>query len=766
MSRNPFEKAAMRCLLATAMGAAAVSGCFGVDHASQGDTLADMADARDGQPGDDAGLADLADGDAVVGPSAEPSSGELIAEARSSGVIDEKTAAYLDLLAQFSPDRLPQEYQAQSPLSALPSVVPMRIARAHIDEYGPTEKAAIEAMLARPDDPLWLVFPPDMEVQNAGAGAGSCRAGFSTPAAAARVVGKVADTKHYRINAVAPAGATDADKASLMKRVADGLKSLTPGVGGTAPVPFGTYLDQVYDVYATDHKMKEPKLMPAVAANGGLIPIYVAMCDGQTNDAFAEPNDGYIFVSVGIGFEDATLRRVVLPHEVFHIFQDAYDVPAVSRDLGWVNDAAAVAAEDLVAPDVRRWSGSLASSPNLPPGFGNAMARSFQCPEEPLHTDYSGKCKYRAPGAKQYDGAYSKFVVFKFMMRNYNLVMGEFWEKLKAAGGDPRDLFDDQNMGELQLALMGDVGGKNPYFDPGDRAAFQGSGASAVDLAPSDPERYTYKMNPAAYGQSVAYRITPSMDSSQSKTLNRLDNSSQPIQPGGTQRILLEVPEDVASREPGSCGSVWAFESYIEFSNCSECTVNRAEVLKSGGGPGISLDETDDDADTLSAPWAYPYAEWTVDEGDPIPGFILYVVTNHGSSAATFKGGLTVQQACTGACMEEYGKIIDGLQCPEFWCSDPCVDAGTCAEWYQNCLDSYREDLESKPGTFCLYVCTGNGHPYPEEASPECFRWQESTCKVSGVADCKTIPSDFVPIPTWPTARCQTFMVSDDEQCQ
>lgn len=734
-----------------------------IDEAS-GSDLAGTDVAPGDQAGPDSPTADIPDTDVVVNPS-ETSSEERIQEALEQGQLDQKRAALYELLAQFSPERLPPEYYSATPLGGLPSIVPMRIAKANLDLYSATERAAVEAMLASPDDPEWLVFPPDMVVQNAGAGGGTCRSAFVTPSPSARVFDTPIDTAHFRIKVVAPASATAADKTDLVKRLKAGLASNTPGVGGSGSVAFGDYLDKVYEYYLNFQGMKDPGSLAGPAANGGRIPIYVALCDGQTNDAFAEPNDGYIFVSVGIGFEDATLRRVVLPHEIFHVFQNAYDIPATSRDWSWVGDASAVEAEDLVAPDVRRWSGAYASSPLLPAGFANPMDRSFQCPEEPLHTDYLGRCKHRTDSGKHYAGAYSKFVVFKFLIQNYGLRMGEFWTKLKAAGGDPRGLFDDQSIGQMQLALLGDLAGRNPYFDSGDRAAFFTAGTTSVDLPASNPDRYTYRMDPGAYGKSVAYRIAPSMDSSLSQTLKRLDNSSQPIQPGGgTQRILLEVPDAIASMPPGSCGATFAYLAYIEFTNCAQCTVNMVEVTPDGSGPGRSFDASADDADAMASSYSIPYKQWSVDEGNPVPRFLLAVITNHGSGAATFKAGLTVQTACTGDCMKEYESVIQGLQCPELWCSDPCVDAGTCAQWHQNCLDSYKENLLTMPGTYCIYICHGNPYPYKEESNPDCQRWLKPICDQSGVADCKTSPSAFIPVPAWPTARCQTFMISDEEK--
>lgn len=695
-------------------------------------------------------------GNAPAVSNQQATSHDAVQAARAAGTIDEKTAALYELLALFSPSRLPSEYQVEGPIGTLGDVAAMRIARTHLDEYTPTQAAAVEAMLADPEDPNWLIFPADMPARGLGATAGNCRTLFSASSGGGRFVGSPILTNHFSIRALLPTTGDVAKQEAIATRLRTAIDASVPDVGGKGSVDFGTYLDHVYEYYRDTLKMKEPSKLKKPAANGGRIPIYVATCDGSLNDAFAEPNDGFVFTSIQLGFEETNLRRVALPHEIFHVFESAYEVPEPSNDSAWPVEACAVAVEDLVAPGVRRYTGAFAANTAMPSGAGGPMDRSFKCPEEPIHTAYGGACKNRAAGDKRYDGSYSKFVLIKFLMRNHGLVLGDFWTQYAAKGGDPKDLIPKEQLVNFELALLGDVVGKPPFFDADDRAAF--NRIPGLDLPTGDNERYTFRSDPSVVSSSKSFRFAPALALSKAKTLSQLDAKSSSIPAGGTHRILLEIPDDVRALVEDKTSQ--PIQLVIELQGCSNCAPSVAALSAEGAGPGRLLDPAPGDASIPATLTSYAKQIYDVSSDKMLPTYVMATISNLGDGPVTWKAGFTLVEACRKKCLDYYEKEHTELNCPEYMCQD-YKDA--VEPQYDDCIEANKVK-RSDGGLWCGIVCNdyATGAPYRYNQLDECpdVEWRYDICSNGGVSDCSSMPGEFVPIPDFPRVSCHETVVN------
>ncbi|MFI5298476.1 MAG: hypothetical protein ACHREM_10280 [Polyangiales bacterium] len=666
-----------------------------------------------------------------------PSSVDLIGRDRTSGLLDEKMAAFYTLFAQFAPDRLPLAYQADRPSSSAPSVAAMRVARAHHDEYTPAQAAAIDAMLEEPHLPGWMDIPSDFPVHSFGAGATvGCRTQFkglgtggATPPS--HFLGSPAiDTAHFRIRGIVQDPAFPSVAAAIADRLQKALDATVPDVGGSPVVPFRDYLDHTYDYFKDTLKMGDPSGLAAPAADGGKIPIDVALCDSGDNDAYAEPNDGFIFASLQLAFEDADLRRVTLPHEIFHVFEAAYVVSSVSNDNAWPYEASAVAIEDLVAPGVRRWSGAFDKTPLLPSGFADAMDRSFKCPEEPVHSIHTGTCLNRAGPTQGYAGDYSRFVLLKFLMRNHGLALTTFWSNYEAYDGNPGSALSTQQLGEFQVAALGDP--TSLFFDDGDRAAFfvASRPKDSMDLATDEPERYTFRLDPSVAEASVSDRFGPSQTLSLSATLKTLDSSASPVPPGGTHRLLLEIPSSVAARVVAG-SSADALSLHFEITGCDRCILNVVALDDAGGVPARTLAPSTTCGATSSLVGALKSVDCTIAAGAPVPRYLAVLLSNFGTSPAAYQVGVTLPQACLEQCVDHYATALGTTSCG-------------------------GADLATRLlGGYCAFACEGAPQsldvPYCTTADVTCDR-RRALCAGGGVTE--TSLAAFVPIPTWPTIAC------------
>lgn len=682
------------------------------------------------------------DGSTPDGPPAYvPSSVELILADNAAGVIDDALAAYYVVLAQFSPARLPPAYYAAVPYWSPPSVTWLRAVRASYDQYTPQQQAAIDAMLSRPDQDGWLDFPAAMPVRpllRDGTDETGCRSRFAHPAGGTpeRHFFGAPDvtTAHFHIRGIVPTAADAAQQDIIAPRLQAALASPVPDVGGGPPVPFADYLDHVFEHYVTTLGMRDPTFaLSAPLADGGRIPIDVALCDGPVNDIFAEPNEGWIFASLQAGFEDPDLRRVVIPHELFHLVQAMYDIPGGAGS-DWPFEATAVAVEDQLAPDVRRWTGAYAGRNLFPYGVADAFDRLFQCPEEPIHSSAEGGRCIRAPARQRYSGAYSRFALVKFLERNHGFQIPTFWDDYEAAGGFPEGLIPAAQLGELQVALLGDPAAA--LFDPADRAAFFDPlrPFASPDLPASEPDRYTFRLDPLRAAASVADRVTPTDAFSSARTLPSLATGlapvGMPLVAGGTHRLLLEVPAAQAAKgEPGV--DVDALTLHLEVTGCTSCTLNVVAVDETGGAPGHTLASATSCGATAAPARALQRVACTIPAGTPIPRYLAVLVSNFGAAPVAYQAGLTLGQACVQDCIDHYAAALG---------------AGACG----------AADLRATlAGGYCPYLCDGTpqslAQPYCASADPSCQR-RENLYGAAGVST-DTIAS-FVPVTTWPAVTC------------
>ncbi|MGC4120049.1 MAG: hypothetical protein QM765_36815 [Myxococcales bacterium] len=756
--RAPFLAFAVAALLLPAcgkskdepVGSQADAGTFGAGDAATDATDA-ATNARDG-------------GDEEPTP---PTSDELIDQALEEGKIDEKTAAFYQLLAQMAPRRLPLEYQAAVAVRGAPSSMPARTVAAHLEEYGTVEAAAARAMLATPEEPEWMVFPAELPARGISDPPG-CTENFQADIGGVRYLGSPIETKHFMIRALLPGMQDVPGQEQLQRRIEAGLNADVPGVGGQGTVKFRDYLDQVFEYYAGVLSMRNPTtVLSQPLARGGRIPIYVATCDGR--NAAAEFPSGFIFTSVQVGFEDPEWRQIAIPHEMMHVFQDGYQAPKISNDFDWLYEATAVAVEDLVAPKIRRWSGVYANDKTLFPGGMPAMDRSFRCPEEPIHSSRKGPCQGRGGSrVARYRGDYSKFALIKLYWRQYGLKLAGLWGQFKDNGGDPRGIFSESLLARYQLALLGDVQGETPYFDPEDRAAFTFDPDVAPDFPPQRMNRYTYRTDVSRYDE--AWRLTPSADSSMLTTegLRRLDSAALGgVWPGGTHRLLIEFPPQISDREP-SKPSDYAAEVRFKIEGSDKVAFNVVAVVAQDGRPSTTFDASSTWAETSSTVSELTSEVYWVDTDDTAPKYLLVLISNLGDTPAQYKGSVNLVQACLKACGERYQQHLTNIGCPEKWCASDC-DTEYCQQVYQECLQTERTDAGKWAlFGFCPFLChpqTGTDAPLPADAKPGCTDWTSEVCEAAGAGDCQTMWSAFVPLPSWPQVECEDIKKGGEARC-
>ena len=695
-----------------------------------------------------------------------PTVTQQIAQDLADGTIDVKTAALYELLAQFSPGRLPEKYDAEQLFANPPSVLSMLTAQAHLEEYGPVEKAAVQAMLASPEEDGWMVFPAGMPKLRAGQGTTTkCMAQFDVgdEGQKARVFGDEITTTHFAIHALLPISITIPKWDQIRTRI---TKALDSG--------FGSYLDSVYEKYKNSFKMMEPSKLKAVVDHGGRIPVYVATCDGA-NEAYSV-SDGFIFVSVEAGFDSEDLRRVLIPHEAFHVFEFGYTNASSNDDnqLGWPYEAFAVGVEDLYAPDVRRWSGRLLGSPLFPALFFVPMSRSFKCPEEPLHSSYDGLCMNRHSKVTKTRGDYGKFVLVKFLMRNRRLVPGEFWQSFADAKGDPRKLINPEDAAEFEFALIGDSIGKTPYFDPDDRAAFFTPGAVSCDLDTKETRRYTLWLDSGKLvSDSKLLRAAPSDRDGRAdgEGLVSLDSASLPIPPWGTHRLLIQIPPEAAFTEP-NVSPIHIYLKYPAAANVSASAVTFDET----GLPGRTFNTFDKGAPTASSSVNTTTSSLflrTPADG-PLPGFVLVLISNYGDTPLTYQGAVNFPNACDKACNDYYTGQIDSMGCMSQWCYEDCSkssEPGKCNDNVQKCTDKTSpttyDMAKMEIGYFCTYACW----PYNDLNKPvniPCGKpacgicWDEKVC--GGTCDTSK-PAGFYSTSQWPQMECLHWLQSGQAKC-
>ncbi|MBS1153051.1 MAG: hypothetical protein H6Q89_4749, partial [Myxococcaceae bacterium] len=278
-----------------------------------------------------------------------------LGEAWARGELSEDLHALYSFVGHLLPGAIPAQYRGDVADPTGLSQAHVRHAIARRASYTPEQQAMLDAVLARPGTPGFL------RINNLEAGgASTCWTRFmpnkGDPAHSGAAADQVIDTKHLRFIPMYPTigDATDAEKA-VLARMRTALESPVANTGDLASqAHFKDYLDAAFEYLLTTHQLADPRGLPDAVANGGLVPVYVFVCDSSTEDAFAVSNFGSLFMSMRLGLEDPALRKVVIPHELTHVFQHNAAPPGLHD--AWPVEAFAVAMEHFMSKDVRRWS--------------------------------------------------------------------------------------------------------------------------------------------------------------------------------------------------------------------------------------------------------------------------------------------------------------------------------------------------------------------------------------------------------------------------
>lgn len=517
-----------------------LSGCFGSCLPTR-----PADDAGTGSGPEEPGLLGDADADAGFNAVAERSSATRLREAFEQGELDQPTLALYHLLSHVAPSRLPAQF---APVGAEPPAdfALMRQAIEGAASYPADQRAIIEALTAPEGDGRFFSFA-------SGAGMRGC---FEAPRAGLATA-PIISTRHFEYRVVLGTAATDPNPQAT----ADAFATLV-GAALAAPMrndglvtgdfALSEYFDRVYEKYA------ELGYVAPVAA-GARVVVYFTNCDGFSEGAFAEPNTRRIFASHKFSVLDPQLSKVVLPHEIFHLFElEAPD--HANLHYQWPFEAMAVAMEHLVSPKVMRWSGVPAPGTLLPEIF-TPMNRRFLCPEEPMHSDNAGVCKRGAapsqafPGRdrKLYQGSYSRFVYFLWLERRNGLAsLRAFWTNFANAGGDPRDTILDEALADFELALLGDEPPRES-FKREDRTRFTHPGAG-LDPPVRARHRYTFAAEAPFLQRGVGHAADTTPGSESEPRL--LDGTGFPLAPGATWRLFVEEPRPPALT-PTASSVVW-----------------------------------------------------------------------------------------------------------------------------------------------------------------------------------------------------------------
>lgn len=654
--------------------------------------------------------------------------------ALTDGGIDLAHAALFHQYAQFAPYLLPQELQSDPDVTLPP---PNDHAWASLAEQSRAQLTAAEqqnldALTARPGSPAFRNF------SNLAPTTGTrCLDTIDNADAQTRVV---AQTQHYTFHVVATAqtssGLSVADQLnSLELRVTGELGTPVDNVGAVSSRPtFSQWLDAVFDFYRTTG-------FPAstardVVANNGRIPVYVLDCAGMTDDAGAD-QFGNIYVSFRLAMADRALRRVVLPHETVHVFTEG--TPARGPHQSWPFEAMAVALEDVVARDVKRWS-RVPASDALPENrdWFVGMNRSFRCPEEPFHSANRGPCAVdrsgpSVPGREQgaYVGNYSKFVFFKWHQRKSGgspSVLAAWWADFNSRSGVAENIVSADDLADFQYALLGDEYGRQTWFEDEDRARFDDP-AAALDLDPKTRRRYTFRFEEEKYWSNKG-RVAPPVESSTGAP-RVPSNATWPLRPGATQRILIEVPKlPVMESFPGLPSLVWKH---------------------SGPKPVLRFHYVDGPAKNPTRKYLPFDAQLAMAQDGELyfsstaPRTLVVTATAPPGMAAelTLEWGVTMGAMCVNQCGHQYKPAFDAC------CPDVCDDSDCLAA----CLA--RTPYERSLSGFCADYCWGSAEPYPSR-----FEGQDHAttapkmCTAGGVSSCGETPSGLVPLSSWVDVTC------------
>lgn len=689
-----------------------------------GGTLGGEADGG-GEPRNEAAL------EAMLTRSSEAK----LQEALDRGELTTGLAALYHVYARHAPHLLPAAYATEATDAPAPTFAWSKVALASRASYTPEQQANLDAIFARPGTPQFRNF-------NVAPPADTPRCIATLAPNSERLL--VMETQHFSYfvlasTAAAAGGDLAATIAPIAARLTTALEAPIANEGAVSgSFSLKNYFEAVYAYYVASG-FTPPTSLPEVQANGGKVPVYAFGCGTLGEDAGAEPI-GNMYVSIKLAFEDPALKKVVLPHELAHLF--TADAPTAGAHVSWPFEAMATALEHLVSKEVRRWSAVKAPGTTLG-GYFTGMNRSFACPEEPFHSSLRGRCRTAIgdttfPGRLQgrYQGDYSKFVFFLWYYRQHGSVpraLSSWWQQYVGAGGIPHTLVSAAELSDFQLALLGDVAGQPKAFDPEDRARFDAPAAD-LDFAPPLRQRYTFRFEDELFVPNN-YRLAGVASSSQEPKVP--DTRPFPLKPGATARILVEIPAlPLMPAFPGLPTVTWQDEGptpvrkvhYVGgsagFPNRSFIPWDAAEAEIDASTFGISPTATRNLLVVLTSP--------------PSPG---------GGDLRT-RWGVSLGSQCAELCALRYQD--QRLGC----CGTVCARAP-----YEGCTADCR-DAHADPraeSDFCIEYCTGTGENYSQLFSGDPYA--SAAAKICGAGEvAPTTPSGLVPISTWISASCDELI--------
>ncbi len=662
------------------------------------------------------------------------------------GDIDEKTAALYRVYAYWASSRLPAQYVAETTAQLPWDFGVAQLADEYRDQYSPAERAVLDAVMSVPSGASYHAFAP-------GPSARQC---WETRLDGTEVYSAPISTTHFDFYAASNQGpAALATLESTLRARLTGNVTITKGaLAGMAPLQ--QHFEQAFTVLSGlgyTSPMSNPR-HTAINGDGGTgrIPVYVVDCSGFGEGGGAA-SDGHMLLSVGAAFEDPLLSKVVVPHELVHLFTNDF-----GRDGGaptdvhkqWPIEAIAVALEDYLAKDTKRWSEVNRAGARYP-YLVQAMARSFRCSEEPFHSNNSGPCKQsldlRAapapafPGRSEelYPGNYSKFVFFKWLEKKSGIgALRSYWVTYAASRDPERGITDDQ-LADFQLALVADPQSDGPKFDPDDRAVFS-SATAGLDYEPGWRERYAFRFERSQYPKTH-WRIAPPQEASVHEP-KAADNTLFPMARGATYRVLIEVPDAPATVDwPGVPTATRSFTGVKPLDRVVYLT-------EQNGLPQRAAFSMDLGSEVINA-----FGDGQHHLIYSATHFLLVTFTNPptGRGTTQLKVGVTIGERCLGECANHYGALITASStcCPES-CRD--LDGDAYRECVADCRDGFTASHVAGEA-LCADYCTGSNQTYGDLMSGD--EHASAGPKIYSAAELPSATwSGVVPITRWVDATC------------
>lgn len=657
-----------------------------------------------------------------------------LAAALEAGTIDEPTAALYGALAQLAPSQLPPQFQPQTTEVVAPSFGALVRAAAFVPDYTPAQRAVYDALTASPGTPQFRSF--------AAAESRNCWEARLNGTTTTQLVTQTTSLRFLVIT-----NRTGADTAPALSVLAARLDA---ALESEVTIDDGALkgrrkLKDHFELAAATlggWGFTPPSALPAVAAAGGQVPVVVTDCTGTgfTENGGASAT-GEVYLSLPSAFEDAQLKKVILPHELAHLF--TWTVTVRNPHDAWPFEAIAVALEDELVRDVHRWTAVPKSTPMR--HLYGPMNRQFWCPEEPFHSNNHGPCMdaWEGFGGKpfpgrvvnSYAGDYSRFVFFKWHLRRSGgqpPALAAWWRRYEGARGDPRMLvsLDDLSAFNDDLTSLFEPGA-NDAFTERDRALFIDP-FNQLDLEPGLRERYTFRFERERYASGL-FRIAPSQEASASEPKQPDSQRFQQL-PASTHRLLIELP-DLPFR-----GIDARLASLVYEHTGPQAKLAFHYLVEGPGGPSrLRLSATLPELLDAEPGWL------PISPTETASRFLLVTSTVPPATAANktrSRWGVSIPHLCEASCLAHYRPQVEPRCCPDY-----CRDAG------EGCAEECRTaNVQEGPQSLCTTVCFGKNEAYSGFDGTPDGTVGATFCGPAGVPESSL--SGLVPLEEWLPVTC------------